>query len=250
MNRIVIAMVAMAFFVSAACASKPPKKQFQRLAGEFVSPVHITKPVDQQSAVIGITIKSSAWVPNTEDRLYLVRIENDRDLYEGTKLIPTSIVAPPPGGGGGGTVYVQNVSPGRYAAVAFSTSEKGFGKVREVTLFLLPKTVVKQSDTTVRPGGVHFMGEYEVGASTMVLHENAADEVQAHYFETFWGKPLAQVIADLQVLGTPAYFAVHTVSVKRGSRDADAEARFQATAKRDLEPSWGPVIERSRASAK
>ena len=250
MNRIVIAMVALACLVSAACVSKPPKKQFQRLAGEFVSPVHITKPVDQQSAVIGITIKSSAWQPNTEDRLYLVKIENDRDLFEGAKLIPTSIVAPPPGSGGGGTVYVQNVPPGRYAAVAFSTSEKGFGKVREVTLFLLSKTVVKQSDTTVRPGGIHFMGEYEVGASTMVLQENAADEVQAHYFEVFWGKPLAQVIADLQVLGTPAYFAVHTVSATRGSRDADAESRFLATAKRDLEPSWAPVIERYRASAK
>jgi len=250
MNRLVIAMAAVAVLTSAACVSKPPKKQFQRLAGEFVSPVHITKPVDQQSAVIGITIKSPAWVPNTEDRLYLVKVENDRDLFEGTTLIPTSIVAPPPGSGGGGTVYVQNVPPGRYAAVAFSTSEKGFGKVREVTLFLLPKAVVKQSDTTVTPGGIHFMGEYEVGASTMVLQEKAADEVQEHYFEAFWGKPLAQVIADLQVLGTPAYFAVHTVSIKQGSRDAEAETRFLATAKRDLEASWAPVIERHRTSAR
>lgn len=250
MNRIVIAIVAMSCLVNPACVSKPPKKQFQLLAGEFVSPVRITKPVDQQSAVIGITIKSSAWLPNTEDRLYLVKIENDRDLFEGSKLIPTSIVTPPPGSGGGGTVYVQNVPPGRYAAVAFSTSEKGFGKVREVTLFLLPKTVVTQSETRVTPGSLHFMGEYDLGSSTMVLQENAADEVQAHYFEVFWGKPLTQVIADLQVLGTPAYFAVHTVSAKRASRDAEAEARFQATAKRDLEPSWAPVIERYRGSAK
>ncbi|HQR16433.1 MAG TPA: hypothetical protein PLZ37_17870 [Nitrospira sp.] len=250
MNRIVIAIVAMACLANAACVSKPPKKQFQLLAGEFVSPVHITKPVDQHSAVIGITLKSAAWVPNTEDRLYLVKIENGRDLYEGTKLIPTSIASPPPGAGGGGTVYVQNVPPGRYAAVAFSTSEKGFGKVREVTLFLLPKSVVKQSDTTVTAGSMRFMGEYEVGASTMVLQDNAADEVQAHYFEVFWGKPLAQVIADLQILGTPAYFAVHTVNVKGGSRDAEAEARFQATAKRDLEPSWASVIERARVSTK
>ena len=128
MNRMLIAMLALAVLATGACASKPQKKQFQRLAGEFVSPVHITKPVDQQSAVIGITIKSPAWVPNTEDRLYLVKIENDRDLFEGSKLIPTSILAPPPGARGGGTVYVQNLPPGRYAAVAFSTSEKGFGK--------------------------------------------------------------------------------------------------------------------------
>lgn len=246
MKRLLIVIMAMALLSGVACAGKRPKKQFQLLAGEFVSPVHITKPVDQQSAVIGLTIKSPAWVPNTEDRLYLVKIEKDRDLFQGTKLIPTSIVAPPPGSGGGGTVYVQNVPPGRYAAVAFSTSEKGFGKVREVTLFLLPKPVVAQSDTTVAPGSIAFMGEYEVGASTMVLQEKAADEVQEHYFEAFWGKPLAQVVADLQVLGTPAYFAVHTVGVKRGSRDVDAEARFLATAKRDLEPSWAPVIDRHR----
>lgn len=250
MNRMVIAMVTVAVLASGACVSKPPKKQFQRLAGEFVSPVHITKPVDQQSSVIGITIKSPAWVPNSEDRLYLVKVENDRDLFEGMKLIPTSILAPPPGGGGGGTVYVQNVPPGRYAAVAFSTSEKGFGKVREVTLFLLPKAIVKQSDTTVVPGGISFMGEYEMGASTMVLQEKAADEVQEHYFEAFWGKPLAQVVADLQVLGTPAYFAVHTVSVKQGSRDANAEERFLAAAKRDLEPSWAPVVERRRTAVR
>jgi len=202
MNRTVIALLTLVVLTTGACASKPPKKQFQRLAGEFVSPVHITKPVDQQSAVLGITIKSPAWVPNTEDRLYLVKVENERDLFEGSKLIPTSILAPPPGAGGGGTVYVQNVPPGRYAAVAFSTSEKGFGKVREVTLFL------------------------------------------------FWGKPLAQVIAELQMIGTPAYFAVHTVSVKQGSRDAAAEERFLAAAKRDLEPAWAPVIERRRTAAK
>jgi len=250
MNRTVIALLTLVVLTTGACASKPQKKQFQRLAGEFVSPVHITKPVDQQSAVLGITIKSPAWVPNTEDRLYLVKVEHERDLFEGSKLIPTSILAPPPGAGGGGTVYVQNVPPGRYAAVAFSTSERGFGKVREVTLFLLPKAVVKQSDTTVAAGSISFMGEYEVGTSTMVLQEKAADPVQEHYFEVFWGKPLAQVIADLQMIGTPAYFAVHTVNAKQGSRDVNAEERFLAAAKRDLEPAWGPVIERRRTAVK
>ncbi|WHZ24865.1 MAG: hypothetical protein OJF47_003977 [Nitrospira sp.] len=250
MNRKMIVIVTLALMVTGACSGKPTKKQFQLLAGEFVSPVHITKPVDQQSAVIGITVKSPLWTPNTEDRLYLVKIENDRDLFHGTRLIPTSIVAPPPGGGGGGTVYVQNVPPGRYAAVAFSTSEKGYGKIREVTLYLLPKDVVKQSDTTVAPGGIGFMGEYELGPSTMILNEKAADEVEEHYFEVFWGKPLAQVVADLQAIGTPAYFAAHTVGVTKADRDAVAEERFLATAKRDLEPSWTPLIERRRTAAK
>lgn len=247
-------MVAIAVMIAlvdvVGCAGKPPKKQFQRLAGEFVSPVQITRPVDQHSAVIGITLNTDKWRPNTEDRVYLVRIENDRDLFHGTNLIPTSILAPPSGGGGGGTVYVQNVLPGRYAAVAFTASEKGFGKVREVTLFLLPKGMVKQTETTVAAGDISFMGEYALGASTMVLQEKAADEVQTHYFEVFWGKPLPQVIADVQLIGTPAYFPVHTVIQTNASRVADAEERFLAAAKRDLEPSWKPQIERHRTVAR
>ncbi|MBI4001453.1 MAG: hypothetical protein HY348_06690 [Nitrospira defluvii] len=250
MNRMVIVILAVIVVATGACVSKPPKKQFQRLAGEFISPVHITKPVDQQSAVIGITINTDKWSPNTEDRVYLVKVENERDLFQGTNLIPTNILVPPLGGGGSGTVYVQNVPPGRYAAVAFTTSEKGFGKVREVTLFLLPKDMVKQTDTTVAAGGISFMGEYDMGLSTMVIQEKAADDVQMHYFEVFWGKPLAQVIADFQVLGTPAYFAVHSVALTKASRDANAQEWFLSAAKRDLEPSWTPVIERRPTSVK
>ena len=250
MHRMMIVIVGIAVLATIGCVSKPPKKQFQRLAGEFVSPVRITKPVDQQSAVVGITIKSSTWVRNTEDRVYLVKVENEHDLFDGTTLIPTSIMAPPPGGEGGGTVYVQNVPPGRYAAVAFTTSEKGFGKVREVTLFLLPKDMVRQTDTTVAAGGISFMGEYDMAASSMVLQEKASDVVQMHYFEVFWGKPLAQVIADFQVLGTPAYFPVHSVRLTKGSRDASVEERFLAAAKRDLEPSWAAIIEHRRTAAK
>ena len=55
MNRTVIALLTLVVLTTGACASKPPKKQFQRLAGEFVSPVHITKPVDQQLSLIHIS---------------------------------------------------------------------------------------------------------------------------------------------------------------------------------------------------
>ena len=71
-----------------------------------------------------------------------------------------------------------------------------------------------------------------------------------HYFEVFWGKPLPQVIADLQLIGTPAYFPVHAITLTKSSRDANAEDRFLATAKHDLEPAWTPVIERRRTAAK
>lgn len=249
MTRTIAAVVLICLVGAVGCASKP-KKQFQLLAGEFVSPVNITKPVDQQSAVIGITINTDKWSLNTEDRVYLVRIEHERDLLQGTKLIPTNILIPLSGAARGGTVYVQNVPPGRYAAVAFTASEKGFGKVREVTLYLLPDEMVKQTDTIVAAGGITFMGAYDMGPSTTVLQEKSTDDVQTHYFEVFWGKSLAQVIADLQILGTPAYFPVHAVRLTKSSRDANAEEQFLATANRDLEPSWKALIERRRTAAK
>jgi len=250
MHRIAIVILVLSAVTIGGCVSKPPKKSFQRLAGEFVSPVNITRPVDQQSAVIGITINTDRWSTNTENRVYLVKIENERDLFQGTKLIPTNILIPPPGAAGGGTVYVQNVPPGRYAAVAFTASEKGFGKVREVTLYLLPKEMVKQTDTTVAAGTVSFMGLYDMGPSTIVLQDQAVDDVQTHYFEAFWGKPLAQVMAYLQLIGTPASFPVHSVRLINASRDARAEEQFLLTAKRDLEPSWTPILERRRTATK
>ena len=160
MNRMVNVILALLVVATGACTSKPPKKQFQRLAGEFVSPVHITKPVDQQSAVIGITINTDKWSPLTEDRVYLVKIENERDMFQGTKLIPTKSGFHLPAA----TEAARSMCKMCHlavAAVAFTASEKGFGKVREVTLFLLPKAMVKQTETTVAAGGISFMGAYE-----------------------------------------------------------------------------------------
>ena len=63
--------------------------------------------------------------------------------------------------------------------------------------------------------------------------------------------PIAECSAVVRsMIGTPAYFAVHTVSVIQGSRDAAAEARFLAAAKRGLEPAWATVIERRRTAVK
>ncbi|MFO0730908.1 MAG: hypothetical protein U0231_00560 [Nitrospiraceae bacterium] len=248
MSRVFVLFIAAVLLTTVACASKP-KKPFQRLAGEFVPPVNITKPVDQQSAAVGITIKTDKWLPGSEDRVYLVRVDREQDLFQGAKLIPTSIVKPA-SGAGGGTAYVQNLPPGRYAAVAFTVGEKRYGKTREITQYLLPKELVKQSETLVTASASAFMGEYELGASTMVLNDKAADDVQSHYFEAFWGRPLESVIADLRMVGTPAYFSVHSITLTKGSRDSAAEQRFMETARRDMEPSWGPVIDRGRAGGK
>ena len=82
--RSVVITIAIVSVGITGCASKRPPKPFQLLAAEFVSPVSITKPIDAKSAVIGITIKSDKWPPGTENRVYLVRVDSDGNLYRGT----------------------------------------------------------------------------------------------------------------------------------------------------------------------
>ena len=98
MMRWIVITIAIVSVGITGCASKRPPKPFQLLAGEFVSPVNITKPIDAKSAVIGITIKSDKWPPGTENRLYLVKVDSDGNLYRGSKLIPTSVVEVRAGG--------------------------------------------------------------------------------------------------------------------------------------------------------
>jgi hypothetical protein len=250
MNRWVVLIIVLVFLGSMGCTSKRPPKPFQLLANEFVPPVKITKPIDANSAAIGLTIKSRKWVSGTENRVYLVRIEREEDLYHGTKLIPTSLVAPRTGEGGGGTVYVQNVPPGRYAAVGYSESVKGYGKTRELTVYLFGKDMIKRTDTTVAAGGIGFMGAYELGPDIMILNDQAIDPAQEHYFDVFWGKSLLQVMEDMRVIGTPAYFPVHTVTAVKGSRDTAAEAEFLNTARREFDSGWAAAIDQRHTSLK
>ena len=145
---------------------------------------------------------------------------------------------------------MQNVPPGRYAAVAYSSSVRGYGKSRDLTVYLLGKEMIKRSDTTVAAGGVAFMGAYELGPDTMILNDHAIDPAQEHYFEVLWGKSLLQVLEDIRNIGTPAYFPVHTVTAVKGSRGATAEARFLDEARRELNPGWSAVIEQRHTSLK
>jgi hypothetical protein len=251
MKPLMSLMMAVCCLAAVGCATKRPPKPFQLLAGEYVPPVKITKPIDAKSAALGITVmKSDRWGPGSENRLYLVKVETDRDLYQGTKLIPTSLSVPAPGSGGGGTVYVQNIPPGRYAAVAYSESVRGYGKTRELTIYLFGEELIKRTDTTVSAGSIGFMGKYELGPDTMILKAATVEPAQEHYFEVLWGKSLIQVMEDLRIMGTPAYFPVHTISTFKASRDIAAEQEFLATAKREFDPGWAPVIDQRRISLK
>lgn len=127
MNRLLSLLMVAALLLVTACAAKP-KKQFQRLAAEFVSPVRITKPVDQQSAVVGMTLKTAAWAPGTEDRVYLVKVDDERDLYQGKNLIPTSVVTPFPTPVGSAQCMCRTSLPGGMRPWRSARRKRGLAK--------------------------------------------------------------------------------------------------------------------------
>lgn len=231
-----------------ACAQKAKPKPFLTLAGEFVTPVDIDKPVNQGSAAIGFSLSSQRLQPGTESRVYLVKVDAEEDLYTGREIIPMTSLLPTPETGTHGSYYRLNVPPGRYAAVAYTESVRAFGKTKDVTLFLFSKDSIKQTDTTVHPGSVAFMGEYELGPDTMVLKDKAIDTVQQHYFSVLWGQPLDEVIEYLHLVGNPAYFGVHTLRLSKGTRDSQAEIRFLNAAELEVQAGWRDRIEQRRGS--
>jgi hypothetical protein len=55
-------------------------------------------------------------------------------------------------------------------------------------------------------------------------------------------------LEDIRIIGTPAYFPVHTVTAVKASREPAAESEFLAAAGREFDPAWAPVIERRHSS--
>ena len=84
----------------------------------------------------------------------------------------------------------------------------------------------------------------------MILRATAIDPAQEHYFEVLWGKPLQQVMEEIRIIGTPAYFPVHTVTAAQASRGPEAEEAFLGVVRKEFEPAWASVIDRRTTSLK
>ena len=144
-------------------------------------------PLDKERSIIGISVNVRAPIrlfSNQAQRVYFVRIESGEPTYQ-EALIASNYTK-------GDYVYLLNARPGRYAAVAASSSNVSRGPlfpstspsgpsmtVRFTSTIYLSEKLIRASVVEVKPATVAFMGEFIVDSSIGV---EGADPAQAHYY--------------------------------------------------------------------
>ena len=147
-------------------------------------------PMDETSSGIGIRVKTRAPIKlfsNKPDRVFFIRLpEGGRSPYTTDQLIASNYLK-------GEYVYLLNVPPGRYAAVATSRTQSGspfappteggvsvtlsVGRTNYTTFF--SEELIKQTEVTVGPASIAFAGEFVIDTTVGL---KGAEDVQLHYF--------------------------------------------------------------------
>jgi hypothetical protein len=181
MKRTSISMAALVVALSVACASTPPPD-----------------PVGPDSGGLAVKIETHAPISLWSEsipQVFFVSLETTEDgRLESQEILSSNDTAD-------GYAYLLNVPPGRYVAVACSREQTvtppttevaggtrgnisygasvtfGPGTVSYATYF--PEDMITLTTTTVEPGRVAFMGEFDVDQSVGL---DDADTVQRHYF--------------------------------------------------------------------
>jgi hypothetical protein len=220
MNKVKNTFIAFAIFALAGCAALP-----------------VPKPLDPQSSFIGISVKTRAPVKIAVDKpaqVFFIKVDREEDLYAQGSFIRSSYAE-------GGQVYLLNVKPGRYAAVA-CYKKKRVGMVTEYTTFF-PKELIKFSEVTVAPATIAFMGEYVVDQSVGL---EGADDAQVHYARLI--SPGAFTGTEKMVLlpvltGHGDYY--YKGSLHEEKRDKQVEIKFLTNALEDFKGTeWTNIIQK------
>lgn len=196
----------------------------------------VPRPSDAQRAGIGISVTIRAPIAiftRSAARIYFVRVEGGTDPYLQENLLVSNYAQ-------GGYVYLLDISPGRYAAVAAWFAASAPGQSGEsVTVFA--RDVIKLTDTTVAPGSVRFMGEYVLDTAGGL---KGADDAQLHYLSLF--EPGTRTMSPIMRSGKYYYAG----SLRGSKRDPDSQRRFLGKALEHLESSgWTDAIRRSLEQA-
>ncbi len=192
--------VVLATFLLAGCASLPPPE-----------------PINSNSSMIAITVKTTTWFAVLPDRVYFVRLDGapTSGLMPGEGVIQSNYAK-------GRYVYLLNAEPGRYRAVACRRVERMTPTRVYDTYFNLD--ILEMTEVTVIPGSVNFIGEYTVKESGFgnVKPWRMLPPTRAPII-SYWG-------------------SLHEVT-----RDAEAEARFLAAAAEHFaETGWSSLIARNQ----
>lgn len=194
--------VVLATFLLAGCASLPPPE-----------------PINSNSSMIAITVKTTTWFAVLPDRVYFVRLDGapTSGLMPGEGVIQSNYAK-------GRYVYLLNAEPGRYRAVACRRVERVIPTRVYDTYFNYD--IVEMTEVTVIPGSVNFIGEYTVKESVFR---------NANPLSTFLSPTRSGVQISYQG-------SLHEVT-----RDAEAEARFLAAAAEHFaETGWSSLIARNQ----
>ena len=179
---------------------------------------------DPACGSIGLTVRAARRVGRRTwaEEVFFVRIEEGQEGFAATELIPSSHSS-------NQQVYLLNVEPGRYVAVAavFSLSE---GATAYFSTALIDATEVD-----VTPSEMAFMGEFHVRNSS--VKERKADPAQAHYFR----------LLNLGGADTPIWvrklggYRIRATSPESVASDPATERAFWATARDAVfshDPRW------------
>lgn len=135
------------------------------------------QPVDANAVVVGLSmkVKELLWSSPIEGA-YFIRLEEKEDILKQDRPMLAIF--------NGSYAYLVNAQPGRYAAVAILYPCRLFDKC-----FIppLPKSLIEQTITTVAPGTVGYLGDYEIERSGNA--RDSGDDVAQYYFHLFSARP-------------------------------------------------------------
>lgn len=226
-------------------------------------------PADSRAAGLGIGLEMKRKLgPITTERnlpgvVLFVRLEEGEDLDDLTSketLIPSTLVD-------GEHAYLLNVKPGTYVAVAAIYTEDneplnvpvasaqvssnvsvGFsmdlfgGQTTYRNYF--SREMITQTQTTVAPGTMAFMGHY---VAIQSFRFGEAEDVQKHFLHVLEGADVDRTgfFDDLASSG----FA-HRLSASKVEKDSRATVKFCKQAKKHLKKTpWVPMIDRLKAAS-
>jgi hypothetical protein len=203
----------------------------------------IPKVEQPESSAVGIAVKTRApfgW-PTEEPRVvFFVRVDNERDIRQ-PSILRSNYAKD-------GRVYLLNVPPGEYAAVASFYAKKpipaapvqpGFsvsvsmGRTGYTTYF--PKELVEQTRVSVGKGQFVFAGSYVVSTSVGL---SEADQIQLHYAEVI--APGASKSGIGHMFSGDYHYRG---SIHEAKRDDNTKNEFLMKAKVDLaEGGWSAIV--------
>jgi hypothetical protein len=136
------------------------------------------QPVDANAVIVGLSMKVKTFLDSYPiEGAYFVRLEEKEDILKQDRLMFAEH--------NGHYAYLLNAQPGRYAVVAVLYPYRLFG---DSYIHLLPKSLIEQTITTVAPGTVGYLGDYEIERSGL-YSGSSDDDVFRYYFNLFSTRP-------------------------------------------------------------